>query len=1182
MKKYILNLLILTMGFFAFSNPQKQVILAETTSISNTVTIVSDTIINDDINISVLGADAYIINSGATLTINNSTISGDGNEDITNIFKVLSGGKLILNSVSFDTSINANVGIYNQGNIEINNTNIVSNITTSIYNDSTKEHSLIIYSGSAPKITLNNGYISVTESTTLSSKTLVKVTSELDNKLIVKGYGENVFANKLIDRFVINPSDKSLFLDYVGDACEATNSDGYTLNQGDIILTKLSLTTKDGTEFAGNYCTGNYFLNNFATENGYYPIYKKLKPLMIMNNYYCNNSEETIKYTLESATNTINLTVNTFILGNSTPLTTKTYSYPSGSNHAIFVDYPGSNYTLNSTEISDNNLEVSDELYANNYYMRPIIEYTPGVGTYNDVDAEINFVFEENQPQANLEITKKNNVNITYDNNLVVGNSHTFVIDKSTDFNITKVKFNNEEITLTENTNNYSFSVILLENNTIVIESKTLITITPDSFNFTYGDEILLTQEYHVDSTNEDIIITFVPNINTDVGTYAITQATTLDDYIITIASGEYFYTIEPKEVSISEVITKNHQTTYSEDLIITIDMFIESIPNYLRASLLFDNKDIIANEQDVEIQINIADNNYALIETDNVITAKLTVTPKEINTNNYSLGNLEATYDGNKKEVIVNNIDQDLVNATIEYYLITLDNTTLVSSAINSGRYYVKATLSSKSLLYTTNTILEDYLVINKCTIDLTEYKSLVQTISAEYNKEAHYLDTKETSLPLGVTILSVDNNIGHINVNEYNITINLTFDTKNYNCESAITCNLNITPKPITISLSVDSFKYNGYLPTLETLESGVIDGDAVIVTLERPISADAGKYSVQILGLDNANYYASNSELNYEITKATIDIASQITYSDIDVEYDGKKHLPIISGTLPLGVSYAIDKNAPCTNVGIYYVKCSFTVENDNYNTPNDIYARVNITPKSITIGFTQPNNMIANGGRKYLEISFFGLVDGEELKESIDYFVNYSGDCILAGEYSCTVSLPSTSNYKIINSNKTDFIIFAGSASYVSDDLTLTLEGRFMPDTEIIVDNTSNNINIINAIADKDFESYSSYKFKYQNYSLDPVTVKIQNKNSFNAENLTIYRIVNDNLEEIDFKISNNVITFQIQGNEEILFIESKSSFGNIILITVIILIAAAGIGTLTGYIVLKNKKKKNNK
>ncbi|MGN0961107.1 MAG: MBG domain-containing protein [Christensenellales bacterium] len=1171
MKRLINYLFILAIGLCIIS-PKPVIISAETITNSTTISITEDTTIEDDIVLDVLNSDGYVIENGATLTINNSNISGSGAEDINRIFYVKSGGKLILNSVIFSTSIVAKYGIYNEGCIEIRNVTFVNNITTTIYNNSSEENSFRLYSGVIPKLTLGSGYITVFENTYINSPIRVTIENEFDGKVVVKGNGDNVFANKLISNFVLNTSDNALFLDYVGDGCNVTNQENETLNQGDIILTKYTLTTKQGLEYAGNYCTGNKLLQSYIA-NEEYPIFKCPNPSMILNNYYCNTSKT--NYILLTDTNMIDLTINTYIFGNASPITTKHFTYPSGSNYAVFVDIP-TGCELYSTSI-DGDLTVNENLFSNNYYMRPIIEYP--LSTYEYVECEIDFMFKE---RTTLDIFKKDNVNLTYSGSLVVGEECNFQIEKSENYVINNVKFNNTLVDVTEEENYYSFSIILTnENNIVKISSSTLITITPPKFTFVFGEEIILSYNYYVPSTKENITIEFIPNTNTNVGKYLITQVKQIDEYIITIADGEYYYNITEKEVTVDDIELKSYEFTYYPDFVLTNDMFITYMPHYFEATILFDYDDFVIGEEiELSIQIDISDLNYKFNSgTNKIIKTILLINPLVIDTSNYKLSNLVASYDGLAKSVSIENIDDTLVSADFKYYIVGEDGEkTLIDAPVNSGRYYVEVELSSLSKFYTTDTVLKDYLVINKCVIDLSNYMSQVSNFTYEYDGVKHYTDVKSAELPTEIDILSVENNIGYSNVGIYTITINLDFDKSNYECNSSINSTLTISPKTLTVGLVNNSFVYTGQVPNLQLVVEGVIEEDEVTVNLEEHNHINVGEYRVNILSLSNSNYKIDTEYLNLKIIKARVDF-SNITFENIEVVYDGKRHLPVLSGTLPMGISYEIDNNVPCKDVGTYNVKCTFSSSNNNYETPSEIFARVNITPKPIFVEFIQPNNLIANGERKYLEISFSGILNGEDL----DYSVTYSGECILAGVYTCTVNLNNYSNYEIINNNKYEFIIYSGTASYVSDDLNLTLEGKFLPNTNIIVSDTSSSINIINAIADKDVKSYSSYKLNYQNYSAEPVTIKIKNTNSINEDNLTIYKVVSGELEKINYSINDGVIIFQLQGSEELVFVEENTlKLGKILITIAVILIIGTITGLTTTLLVINNKKKKKAK
>ena len=1176
MRKVVRNLLIILIGLGVVFVPRLINASAETNTIDNTIIISSDTEITEDIVVDITSGDVFEIKNGATLTLNNININGSGTESITNIFKVNYGGKLILNSVTFSTSINASCGVYNLGSVEIYNTNFVSNIRTSINNNSTEEHSLKLYSGAIPKLTLNSGYVTVFDSTIINSTVRVTITNEFDGKLVVKGSGTNVFASKLMDKFVYNTKSE-FFLDYIGDGCNTTNDDGDILNQGDIVITKYSLTTKQGTDYAGKYCTGNHFLSS-CYNSGEFPVYKCFSPLMIMNNYYCNTSSTS--YTLLNSDNvSIDLTVKTFVTGNTNALTTNSYIYSVGSNYAVFVDIP-SGYELESISLSDDSLAVDNEqLFMNDYYMRPIVMYNSN--EYTSVNCEISFNFSKIQALAEVEIINDSNVQINSESTFYIGNEYTFEILKSDSYRLLNVEFNNQLIELTEMEDMYLLTVTLKSSNTIKINALALpyeIVVTPKTeFSFVYGEEIDLTQEYYVEATNETIIISFAPNECSDAGTYKITSGTASNsDYVVKIADGDYYYTIVKQEVSLNEILLEPYEVTYFEDINISLDMFVKYIPPYFDAELIFSSDDLCVGDQEIDIAVNVNNNNYILKDNATFVTTRLTINPVTIDTSNYSLTNLEQVYDGVKKCVEITNLDSSALDVDFEFYENKEDDSLVkVSEPINSGRYYVVAELTAKSMFYSpNNSEITGYLNIRKCAINLTEFKEQVATFTYPYNGTKQYIGDME--LPDGVSVLSISNNDGHINVGTYEIIIYLDYDKTNYICDNSVVSYLVITPLNVTVELLNSTYLYTGTIPSLKTRIIGVLDGDSVTATLQEITNTNVGEYSVGIISLSNPNYVALNTSLSFAITKAKVDLTN-IKFDNIDVVYDGNNHLPVISGTLPLGISYVIDTNIQCVNVGVYNVKCFFTSNNSNYETPEDIYAKVSIKRKPIFVEFALPEDLVASGLKKQVGISFSGVVDGEEL----NYSVSYSGDCVLPGTYTCSVTLDKYSNYQIINNSVCEFIIYSRTASFVSDDINLTLEGQFLPNDAIGVKDTSDNLNIVNAVADMDFKSYNSFKVDYQNYSNQPVTIKIHNSNGIDTESLAVYRVVNNQLEEIDYSITNNLITFELYGFDEILIVE-KDNINSSFIITITLLSLGGVIILLAIILFTINYRKKKHK
>lgn len=1187
MKYKIINLLIImALAIFIFTQNNTQTVSAST-AIDSTVTIAASetndtTTYSGDIVISLNSGNVFVVESGATLIVENSTITASGSVSLTNVFYVKTGGKLILNNVTLDASVIATNGIYNAGEVELNgNTSFSSNITTSIYNNSSTENSLKIFSATIPSIYIATGYITVFENTSILGSIKVSCDGEYDGKVVVRGSGTNVFASKLIDKFVYSSitGSSSFYLDYIGDECTLPeNIDGEIASQGDIVITKYTLTANQ-VLYSANYCTSSSFISNNASSNKF-PIYKSNQSSLYMNNYTANTSN--ITYTLYSEYANycfVNLTVNTYKSGSDSAESTTTYKYPAGSNYAVFVDIP-SGYELDSVSVSNSYFSVADNKYANSYYMRPIIQYVSE--TIDCVDCQVDFTFKEIKNEATLSVVKEDNVELKYESELIVGENYTFTIPLSSEYKILSVEFNGKDVDLVKDENEYSFSLTMLENNTLTINSLDLpydIVVTPN-FTFTYGDEISLTQDYYVEATNETITLNFIGEMGVNVGFYDITGvACTNSDYNVTLSSGEHKYTITKQVVDLSGITINPCIVTYSTGLNITVDMFVLNLPSSLTATATLVNGVMVAGEQDVTIEIFVKNGNYTIANDQQTIyVTTLTINRQTLDTSSCSIADdLTTEYDGHAKELEVSGLT-DLIAVNFSYYKIGEDDSlTSTPSAINAGKYLVEAQLYSTSTFYITSTLLRGYITISKSSINLTNYASKIAMFTFTYDKTSHVIDFDlyDEYLPDSVTRGEVLNNGGHTDVGTQIITINLLYDSDNYTCEDTLESKLVISPKKITVALEQNNFLYDGSTPTLIPIISDVIDGDNVSVDFENFTYSSVGSYEIEF-DIDNTNYYVETNYVTITISANTIDISNTIRFDNIACEYDGLRHLPVISGTLPLGISYEIDNDVPCINVGVYTVKCTFSSSNPNYITPEPIYAKVIISEKPIFVEFNLGDDMVANGQKKEIGVSFSGVVDGDD----IGYKVTYSGDCVLAGEYVCTVTLDPLSNYKIINSNSYEFIIFSSTASFVSDDLNLTLEGLFHPASSIIVNDTSSSLSIVNVVADIDCKSYSSFKISYQNYSTDPVTLKVNNVNSINSKYLHVYRVVNGKLEKIDYNMDNNVISFQIQGSEEILFIEENSLIiENIMFIFAIIFLSAISISLLTTFIIINNNRKK---
>ena len=143
----------------------------------------------------------------------------------------------------------------------------------------------------------------------------------------------------------------------------------------------------------------------------------------------------------------------------------------------------------------------------------------------------------------------------------------------------------------------------------------------------------------------------------------------------------------------------------------------------------------------------------------------------------------------------------------------------------------------------------------------------------------------------------------------------------------------------------------------------------------TLLEGMPTDAGNYYVVLIShSDKNNFNDDTIEISFEIKKADYNL--DITFSNLEVVFDGEAHTVMIEGELPEGltVNYTSSNgDAYVTNVsdGVKTITASFTNENPNYNTPDNLQATVEIKAKTIENVTWYSDDLVYNGLSKKVE-------------------------------------------------------------------------------------------------------------------------------------------------------------------------------------------------------------------
>lgn len=1008
-----------------------------------------------------------------------------------------------------------------------------------------------------------------------------------------------------------------------------------SLNWGDIVLTARTLyyQYKDGgtqiVYYSAPNCTGYKFLKEqdktYIEENGL--RFARTDGSLAIDNYSATpiptGNAPSFNMISDGVTT---LTVKSIIDGEAEEYSAYVDEFLTGTNRAVFVDIP-ENSTLKSVKMYNGDSEVTNvfsvstdtaDLYSNGTYMRPILEYigsTDYFPSYTNFSVEFIFEQAELEPEpepepepvyVNVTINSNNNlVSVQYTENMEVGSEQTFTIPFVQNLKITEVKFNGSLVSLISTQNAYTFSAEVIENNVIDIVAISLpinieITPAPADTEFAYGETIVLTQTVPVAETGDVITITYNPNAETNAKTYNLDLTNyswdnrdkdkwSKEDYNITFVNGTYTYEIVPQIVDLSIIQTQRVNKVYSEDMTLSADMFITYIPSYLSAEFDYNNYEPQIGLRNITINVSLNSQNYQIKDNATSIQAELNLTPAEISVASYFTNFVDFSCDYSNSSILhefaLNDNDKEILDVNFVYKdhenNIVRDLKNGVNAQIkNAGNYTVTAIFTCNELYEITGVGTKTVsLEIKKLNIDTEDYElALIEANTYVYDGTDYTFDKLEDSLPAGVTgVIVSPATLTQKNAGTYNVTLTLNFDAVNYNCKSTINTALVISPKLIGITLTETSFDYApNTAPRLTAVASnGVIEGDVVNVTLDSSVNRNAGTHEIAVASIDNTNYrFDSLEKLTYVINK--------IVYPLIDVEfngyigeYDGEDHTPELEGELPEWLYYSIT-NIVCKDAGRYEMTCTFSGENNNYLVPANLTAIVEISKKSLTAEFTNPDNMIANGIRKDITVRLVGFVKDE----TIAPIVTYSANPVNAGKYICYVNIPANPNYILTGKVAYEFSILSDDVRYHDDKVSFLLEGMFDGDGNVKVVHNNNNAIIANLLIDEDIKTFKCMSLSYSSYSQDPVKISVPVKDVVgNSKYLKVFKLINGELVELDYTIENNLVTFNLNSGGDIVFVEEQSMlYKNRFAIMIVSILAVLSVITSVAFVLTHHKKK----
>ncbi len=224
-------------------------------------------------------------------------------------------------------------------------------------------------------------------------------------------------------------------------------------------------------------------------------------------------------------------------------------------------------------------------------------------------------------------------------------------------------------------------------------------------------------------------------------------------------------------------------------------------------------------------------------------------------------------------------------------------------------------------------------------------------------------------------------------------------------------------VAKKTVNVSVSEQQFVYNGLqqFPTLSI--TNLVGSDECEFVLDIPFVKDAGKYSISILSLSNANYTLPiANQFDYEISPKQLFVE---WVGPLFFTFDGLMHAPTVrvTGGLIGSDKCDIGVSGAKANVGAHSASME-TVSNPNYSVPKGGAASISfsITPKNVWVDWgsiTLPYNGVLQA--PYAKIRDADLI-GED--KSVIAITGKSKDVGVG--YLATAS-SINGNYNIVNNS-----------------------------------------------------------------------------------------------------------------------------------------------------------------
>lgn len=1018
-------------------------------------TLTEDAVIDGD------NSDYQNIDTKSSIEIDNSAVVEFRNltinvlSDMSSLFKVNSGSKLILNNVTINSIVSTDSVICNYGQVEINNTQFPKvNSKYSILNDSSENDAILLhYVGDKQikNIYLKSGSIYVTDDThfeVTSDYINIQVTDSynelLDNthigRAVVKG--KNTFAGYYLNNFRlvdapfepnISPTEtdawsmfqNKFYLDYVGLIGDnlSDSSSGFTTFYYYKVVDKVDDTTyaKKTIDFVKS---GDIIITKpviyFQKETETFVIGSKFSTSRIFQKY---NNDETYCVSAKVVENCdLSSQSKCFVLDNATSLVgnLKTNAIICKSDKIVKSDVVKLNILDTSTnQTTTKNISVSalqnvdDTLFESSH-----IEF---VSTYGyQVD--------------NISSNGLNN-----DNDLVLIQTDEFMLIKLTmlssvdnaEINITLSPLKPAPVKKSVYLENTTFEF----NNTNRLESLNPYVLDEDN-NKVY----LNSEEFELLDENNQVIEDI-----TNAGNYKVTINSTNEDIIF--VNNQFDVTIDKKQIRL------DFENTYTYDG----DYHTAKIKNIIGV-IVGDKIDIGAFEiQSPQIipgeyiqNVTLNSQNYYLIES--CKTVKLTIQKREINLNSVVFNSATFTYDKDKSySLSISGLKEEYKDIVEVSYIGNNQTDVLLDSSGNVTAYTVYVNFQVDETLYK---LVNGYtrsarLTILKQFVDLSSVS--FPNVSITYDGLEHDVQILG-EVPSQISKYVYYNNSPKKEVGTYTVKVVFELeDTKNYTLTkngmlyNSLSCKLVINPKVITMDYinQVLDFEdkviiYDGELHKL----SPVLKDDSIIsVSNGLPTHKDVGvyEYVISVTLKDTKNYIFEIEDSRVQITKHLTIIKSDANFDGITFENQTRtynyKNIEISVDNLPTycEVQYEYIQNGVVLSTdgvidaGKYLVKANISVATEMTNNYNLKFLTLTATLTINKLVLDCSNISAKNYSCIYDGLPHNIIIQGETNQIKFEYSQK---DLVNAGTYEITISPVPNNNieYSNLNNLKATLIIF----------------------------------------------------------------------------------------------------------------------------------------------------------